>query len=405
MRIEQITHDRRRCLSDVFDANALALLPGAQRALLGHWLKSKAQKPKWDTLLKIAIDRGGLGQIDVADSLVQFLAESGAVILEQRRERSAWKNSALLWRDYEALNAALGLTTSASRRAAFDAEWDAAKHIEWQRSVLADACRSLSNMPPDQGRARLTLLIKLNDWLASGRTGTRYEFSLFGFGQTKHEISQSEWSWLEENVGLEDCGILRHAPALWIAGDFQLQIGSRWLDIGAACDAVALTPSTLDKLAAAQSRATHYRLIENRTSFERLARYSSSNPGEIILWLPGYAPSWWRTAASRLLESYPAPARISCDADPDGVQIAMQAATLWTARGLTWEPWAMHASDAARSAHKLQMTGRDMQLAQRLLDEGNAPPAFAELLHWCMEHECKAEQENWIGSEHTPRAA
>jgi hypothetical protein len=354
MRTETLARDRRRRFSDAFDAAALALLPGPQRALLFAWLKGKAQTRRWDTLLEVA----GKEQIAVeaAEALACTLAECGAATLEEHFERSVWKLAALVWRDYEALCAALGLKTQAVQRTAFSIVWSEAQQIEWQHAALSDACRALREAPPDRGQARLQLLIRLNDWLIAGRSGTRREFSLFARGQTK-QITAAEWAWLAEIVELEDCGVERHAPALWLAGEAQLRFDQRWLDIGAAGDFIALTPSTLDGLTDGRTSATHYRLVENRTSFERVVRAAST--AEIVLWLPGYAPTWWRAAVGRLIDAIPLPARISCDADPDGAQIALNAGRLWTARGLAWEPFAMLAEDAAGSRHQLPLTERD----------------------------------------------
>src|ERR1700693_4890285 len=280
MRTITINKNKRHLLTDEFDASMLPLLTGTQRVVLLQWLKIKAAKPKWDTLLRTAVQHGGQ-PVEVAEALAQSLVECGAATLEQRRERAIWQNNARLWSDADAPGLALVLATTESRRTAFETEWKAAKKTEWQRSSLAEAYQSLQDLPAQRANARLTLLVKLNAWLIAGKTGTRYEFSLFGFGQTKHEISRAEWAWLEECIGLDDCGIQRHAPALWLAGDIQLKIGGRWLDVGAACDAVALTPATLANLNSARSKAIRYRLVENRTSFERLARMAYADPDDI----------------------------------------------------------------------------------------------------------------------------
>lgn len=93
---------------------------------------------------------------------------------------------------------------------------------------------------------------------------------------------------------------------------------------------------------------------------------------------------------------WPAPARISCDADPDGVQIALQAADLWTAAGLNWEPCQMGAEDIAASAHRLALSPHDIRLAEKLLKDQRLPTGLQGLMRWCIEHHCKAEQENWL---------
>lgn len=392
-----ISKKKRRLLTDEFDDSMLALLGAPQRALLISWLKIKASKPKWDTLLKIAVDQGGQSHVELAYELALSLTNCGAVVLEQRHEGFVWQNSALIWRNFELLCTVMGLSTAASRRTVFESEWDAARDTNWERSSIAEQYLYLTELPSHRASARLKLLLNLNAWLVAGKTGTRYEFSLFGFGQTKHEISRTEWAWLEESIGLEGCGIQRHSPALWLAGDIQIEIGGRWLDIGAACDAVAITPNTLVNLNSARTKASRYRLVENRTSFERLARLAHSNSQHIVIWLPGYAPSWWRSAVSQLIDVCSLPADISCDADPDGVQIAMQASTLWSEREISWNPMAMNVENVSNAKHLLKMNEHDMELAARLLRSSNIPLTLVEMLEWCVANGLKAEQENWIG--------
>lgn len=391
MRHEPVSRDRRRRFADAFDCNALALLPGAQHALLREWLRSSAQTRRWDALLKIA----GPTRIELMESLAQALAVCGAATLEEKLERGTWRPTSLQWRDYEALCVALGITTQAAQRTAFLSAWESAGKIDWRQASLEEAHQALRDASMDKAQARLALLIRLNDWLAEGNSGSRREFALFARGHTK-QISQAEWEWLATIVELAECGIERHASALWLAGDLQLKIDGRTLDIGAAGDFLGITPLSFDKLGGGNTGATHYRLVENRTSFENLARAGTTASQEIVLWLPGYAPTWWRTAVGRLLDAVPAPARISCDADPDGVQIALNAAELWSARGLAWEPCAMHAEDAARAQHVLPLTERDLKLAASLLNHPGLPPALEALLQWCIAHRSKAEQENWL---------
>jgi hypothetical protein len=82
-----------------------------------------------------------------------------------------------------------------------------------------------------------------------------------------------------------------------------------------------------------------WHVVENLSSFERVARSCAADEG--ALWLPGYPPSWWQQAVATLLRHLPAPARIACDPDPDGIAIALQAGGLWSAAGLPWQPWRM----------------------------------------------------------------
>lgn len=391
MRVESISRDKRRRLSDTFDAQALSLLPSEQRILLKEWLKNSAQTRRWDALLKQA----GPGRIEMAEMLADALAACGAALLEERFERAAWRTTTLIWRDYESLCAAMGMTTRVARRIAFSSAWDAAQNTAWHYAALSDAYLALRDAPPEWGKSRLDLLIKLNHWLSTGQSGTRREFALFARGHTKR-ISHAEWGWLSECADLAECGIERHTPAFWLSGEVELDLGGRHLDIGAVGDFIALTPDTIQRITGASTHAQYYRLIENRTSFENVVRQGHAGNAEIAIWLPGYAPSWWRAAMEKLLKVLPRPARISCDADPDGAQIAMNAGELWNACSLRWEPYAMSASDASDSAGKLPLSDHDIRLAQTLLVNPALPPELGKLLRWCLDHGSKAEQENWL---------
>lgn len=396
MKIENLSLNRRRIFLNEINAKAVRLLPQPQNALLKRWLKVKAKSPTWDRLLTIATDFGSQQYVEVAESLAIALVECGMASLEQKqRHPGVWINIALNWIDYEALNAELGLITSVARNSAFIAAWENAQNVYWERSELEGAYLTLREASSKiQGR-RLALLLKLNDWLCNKESGTRREFSLYARDNTK-DITRAEWAWLDEIIELENCGIAKHEPALWIAGDLQLQIEDRWFDIGAADDFIALTPTTLKKVSTIKSLASQYRLIENRTSFENVVRKESAIRNQIIVWLPGYAPGWWRDCITTLLAKLPLSAKISCDADPDGVQIALQAAELWTARTLPWEPEKMGVIEASAARHTRPLTNRDTQLAARLLERPSLPSSIRALLEWQIKHRIKVEQENWL---------
>lgn len=136
-----------------------------------------------------------------------------------------------------------------------------------------------------------------------------------------------------------------------------------------------------------------WRLIENRTSFERLARKSEANTG--VIWLPGFPPSWWRETVSRLLHLAPAPADIACDPDPAGIEIASLAAEIWQAAGLDWQPWMMDRAQLAALPHRQSLTPRDRERLA-VLRTRPLPTALEQLLEWMEEHEEKGEQEGFL---------
>jgi hypothetical protein len=163
MRTEKLSRDRQRRFTDKFDETDLSLLPGAQHRLLKAWLTNSTQKRSWKTLLDITMKTVGRDQIELAELLAESLVARGVAVIEERFERSIWQPIALVWRNYETLCAALGLTTRTVRLANFSTAWTSAQHIEWQQTALADAYQTLCAMPSDKGQVRLSLLLKLNE--------------------------------------------------------------------------------------------------------------------------------------------------------------------------------------------------------------------------------------------------
>ena len=118
-------------------------------------------------------------------------------------------------------------------------------------------------------------------------------------------------------IDLAEFGIERHTPLLLIAAPLTLTLTHGQLDLAASPDFAALTPATMQAVTATSGTVSRWQLVENRTSFERVAKKREPDVG--VIWLPGYPPSWWRTAVGQLLDLAPAPARIACDPDPAGM--------------------------------------------------------------------------------------
>ncbi|MCV4732168.1 hypothetical protein OFB80_30215, partial [Escherichia coli] len=77
------------------------------------------------------------------------------------------------------------------------------------------------------------------------------------------------------------------------------------LDLAAAGDFIGLSLRTLTARRI-EGRPVCWRLVENLSSFERVARRATDD--EAVLWLPGYPPSWWLSAVRTLIAAAPAPA-------------------------------------------------------------------------------------------------
>src|SRR5690606_14030239 len=127
----------------------------------------------------------------------------------------------------------------------------------------------------------------------------------------------AEWDWLQQTVDLDALQIGGHTPGLWLRAACRLRLADGELDLGALREPLALTPDTLRAPQSIDHPPLRWRIIENRTSFERQARSASSDSA--VLWVPGRPPGWWRAAVGHLLDLAPAPAEIACDPDPAGI--------------------------------------------------------------------------------------
>jgi len=66
--------------------------------------------------------------------------------------------------------------------------------------------------------------------------------------------------------------VQRHTPALWLRAPFTLCRGAERLDLCVVPDCIALTPATIERCIAIEGAIRHWRVVENRTSFGRVAR-------------------------------------------------------------------------------------------------------------------------------------
>lgn len=375
---------RRRHRPDT--ATQLELIPLEWRELLVRWVK-RGGNSRWETLLKDA----GKANLVMASALLEWLLKQGwANVIEERKLGEWWPQSVEL-RNLPQLRASLGIS---------DREQEA---LRWQtlrarlhaqcEDPLAPALLALDELPVYRALARFDLIAALQHWQAAQQSGTRRDFALAARDDTKG-ISESEWNWLEQTLDLAEFRIERHTPLLLIATDLTLNLPQGKLDLGACADFAALTPATLQGITSVSGTVTHWRLIENRTSFERVARSRAPDVG--VIWLPGYPPGWWCDAIRKLLTLSPAPAQLACDPDPAGIAIALKAAELWQERGLDWQPWKMSATDLADLRVRKPLIEVDrMQLAA--LQKDHALPApLAELAAWMLTHGEKGEQEGYL---------
>lgn len=360
--------------------------PGDERQLLAEWVRRAGDKPtRHSTLMASA----GAARSMLADRLLQRLLREGAVEIEESHERGHWWPRQVRFIAPAALRAGLGLAEpDAGRQTYLDTRSRPLGH-----PALARAAEALDALPPARGLPRLELLLALDTWNAEQRSGTWRDFALFARGHTK-QISEAEKTWLADEAGLADFRISPHTPLLRLRAPSLIRLPGGEIALGATPDFTALTPATVGAISGARQPPRVWHVVENLSSFERVARACAADEG--ALWLPGYPPPWWQQAAATLLRHLPAPARIACDPDPDGIAIALQAGNLWSAAGLPWEPWRMSPAELLGLPTHRPLDARDRQLLASLHAGTPLPPELAALAEALLQLSGKGEQEGYL---------
>lgn len=376
---------RRRRLRRALNANMheLAAWPAAWRDLLREWLDG-ASKRRWDTL----ISRAGNARFNIAHELLRALLSAGLIETDESREQGQWKTRQVTFIDPAAMRSTLGMPDTAALRAQLAHEI-ASPPID---NRLTPLWNDLAAHPPSRGLTRCALLRRLDTWLAENRFGTRRDFALFARGGTK-AVSSAEWQWLETLPDFDAFGIERHAPALWLRAPLTLCFGEKTIDLSAIPDMIGLSSATFDALDEIKGNIVCWRLVENRTSFERAAREHGAVDG--VIWLPGFAPSWWKKSVRRILQHKPAPAEIACDPDPAGINIALDAGAVWQSCGLAWAPWKMDAHALMQLDARSPLTSHDKVLLEQL-SVRTLPAPLHDLANWMQAHDEKGEQEGYL---------
>lgn len=364
----------------------LGQIPCEWRELLTRWVR-RGGNSRWETLRNDA----GVTSINLAESLREWLLREGwAVVVEQRQHNEWWPQSLEL-RNLPQLRAALGI----SDKEQDTQRWQAAREElkTCGDNNLATALFALDELPVHRALARYDLITALQRWQDAQKSGTRRDFALAARDDTKG-VSEAEWNWLEQTLDLAEFRIERHTPLLLLSASLTLTLPHGQLDLASHPDFAALTPVTLQNTTAASGTVSRWQLVENRTSFERVARQRKHDEG--VIWLPGFPPSWWRASVSRLLDLVPAPAHLACDPDPAGIAIALKAAELWRERNLTWLPWKMAVTDLAALRVRKPLTESDRLQIAALQQESTLPAPFLELIKWMLKHDEKGEQEGYL---------
>jgi hypothetical protein len=382
----------------------LPLLGADDAALLRRWVASDGARRGRAALLN---DAGPSG-IERAEALCERLLREGWIIRHERLAGGHWQWEAITWRELPRLQALLGASSPRQRTeqrqvliaqaaAWLQARRDDAAATALDPDLLDELVLALAQLEADRAlrldllAARLELLQAVAHWHDAGLQGVRRDFALRARGTTK-ALSESDWRWLEAAFDLERLRITRFAPVAWLAGDLELQWAGRQVHLGPLhCLGLPLADLRRADSAAAPGR---WWLIENRASFERQAQ--AREPGQALLWLPGRPSAAWLDALAHLLALAPAPAWISADADPAGVDIACTAGALWQARGLAWEPHRMGVAQWEATTQRWPLNEHDRRLLATLLARPGLPPELRALCEAMQREGRKAEQEAWI---------
>jgi hypothetical protein len=364
---------------------SLAALPADWRELLMRWVR-RGGNSRWETLLKDA----GVARQQIAQSLLDWLLRHGWAVVDEEKKLGDWWPVRLELRELPQLKLALGLPDAADLTARRDALL--AQLGRQSDPALEPVLATLEAMPARRGLERAALVQALLDWREQGRSGTRRDFALFARQDTK-DITEAEWRWLDEQLDLPVFDIERHTPLLLIAAPLVLQLPGGRIELGVFPDFAALTPNTVMAATAAQGNIRQWLLVENRTSFERVAR--KREPGVGVIWLPGYPPSWWRESLSRILGMLPAPAMIACDPDPAGIAIFLAASAVWRDASLPAQPWRMSADELNGLSARKALSAHDREHLQVLMQE-NLPESLQKLAEAMLESGEKGEQEGYL---------
>ncbi len=359
----------------------VVLWPAPWRDLLREWLKQGGARRKWTNLLMAA----GSQRVQEAWQLLDALLKAGLIEVEEHRDNTRWQP---LWLEFLNLEAARELVGLANREKVRQLR-EEQEGTDFQNPILSGLFESLGEMPAERAIRRHGILVALDQWISGGYSGTRRDFALFARGDTKG-ISSAEWSWIEAVLSLENVGISRHTPAIWLRAPLALRTAAGMLDLRCVPDCIALTPETIDHLVACEGRIVNWRILENRTVFERVARHRGYVDG--VVWVPGFAPSWWKHGVDRLLSLSPAPALVACDPDPAGIEIALDVGRVWAEKGLDWAPWGMDAGTLYTLPKRKALNEDDTSRLSRLMSQP-LPVMLRELASWMLHNGEKGEQE------------
>ncbi|MDB6105648.1 MAG: hypothetical protein JWO52_5647 [Gammaproteobacteria bacterium] len=371
---------RRLRRADQIDLNSTALWPEEYRVLLREWLAGESTRTKFPTLIKVA----GHARRELAQQLVRVLLHGGWVEIEEHRSEGVWRLSWVRFLDIDRLRGLVGLVD----KGAATTRLEELKGQPLHAPSLVAMRRSIDRLSVSLALRRMRLLLAFDEWIRERRFGTRRDFALHVSGNTKG-IPDSDWAWLETELNLEDQGIRRHVPLLLLRAPWVLH-GRGAIDLRGVPDCMGLSQQTLEGIYEIEGQFESWCLIENRTLFDRVA--AAYGDRHAVLWLPGNPPLWWKLTVAHLLKLRPAPARIACDPDPAGIQIAVAAGELWQQQRQSWRPWGMSVASIRSLQTHSPLTDEDDTILDTLQGR-NLSPELTEAANWMRTLRLKGEQE------------
>jgi hypothetical protein len=376
----RISGERRRRV-DRHTALTEVQLEQEHRRLLRDLLVRFQGEWHWNRVLRVA----GHERVEIASSLVEALLERGYVEIVERRDARGWQPHKVIPVATEALRGLGGLPDLA----ALSSELATARAYVPRTAPVQELSSQLEAGRMDIRLRRARLMPFVDDWILSGRSGTRRDFALYATGDTKG-VEDADWRWLEASSVLEPAGIVDHIPLLLVGGVFSL-IDAREcrLDVAAAQGPLGLPESAITRAKSITSPPA-WIVIENRTVFDKAC---ALQPTCGVLWVPGYAPNWWLAAVEALLERASASLVLACDPDPAGIEISLRVIRLWEVRGLAWKTVGMNAADLLSLPSRRELTTWDRATLERLSD---LPPGLSDLRLALLESGVKGEQEGFF---------
>ncbi len=373
-------------------------------AVLRRWARSDGARRSRSALLKDAAPVS----IETVEALCDLLLRQGWIVRHDRLVGGVWQWSFISWRDLPRLQALLGVSSPRLRVEERQALIEDADAWLQSRAETADGFALDPDLLDELGRAlmqlrdenslrldllgiRLQLLRAVAAWHDDGRQGSRRDFALYARGATK-ALGDADWRWLEAAFDMERLRIARFASVMWLAGDLNLRWNDQQVQLG-PLHCLGLPLANLVRVSAA-SKPERWWLVENRASFERQAMQLPA--GVVLIWMPGRPSTPWQEAVAHLLRLAPAPAWISADADPSGVDIACTVGAVWQAQGLSWLPHLMGVTQLFDTLQEWPLNDHDRRLIEVLLARPSLPQGLRELCLAMRLEGCKAEQEAWL---------